>query len=360
MLNSSVFDRVPVRNTDPGQKSIHRDGAYHNARQTRTLGLWGGLVTLWRLTFKKSPDARPQQPIEVVRISRADLRAAQDGSLWRLGHSSLLLKLNQRFWLVDPVYAQRASPLSFAGPRRMHVPPIAREDLPEVEAVILTHDHYDHLDRQTVCALAPRVRHFLTPLGVGDRLIAWGIAPDRVQQLDWWQEVEVGGLRLIATPAQHFSGRGLGDHNATLWASWVVIAPGLRLFFSGDGGYFSGFREIGAHFGPFDVACIENGAYDAGWPDVHMQPEQTLQAYRDLQARYLLPIHNGTFDLAFHPWSEPMERIHALAGKHDVPLCMPRFGERVDLASPNAGHPWWRTVQQQAQGELCCAQSGED
>jgi len=359
MLNSSVFDRVPVRNAGPGQKSIHRDGAYHNARATSTLGFWGGILTLWRLLTKKSREARPQQPVDVVRIRRADLQAAPDGSLWRLGHSSLLMKLNHCFWLIDPVYAQRASPLPFAGPKRFHAPPIAREDLPEIEAVILTHDHYDHLDRHTVCALAPRVRHFLAPLGVGDRLIAWGIEPDRVQQLDWWQEAQVGGLRLIATPAQHFSGRGLGDHNTTLWASWVILAPGLRLFFSGDGGYFSGFGEIGQQFGPFDVACIENGAYDPGWPDVHMQPEQTLQAFLDLRARCLLPIHNGTFDLSFHGWTEPLERIHALAAKHDVALCTPRFGERVDLSAPAAGHAWWRAQRQMEQGTLCCAQSGK-
>jgi L-ascorbate metabolism protein UlaG (beta-lactamase superfamily) len=342
MLNGSIFDRLPTLGWKLAQGATYADGRFHNTQPTRMLGSGGGLRVLWRMLTAKSSEAKPRAPFEVLRLTPADLAAAPDGSLWRLGHSTLLMKLEGKFWITDPVFAQRASPFLFAGPKRFHAPPIAREDLPEIEAVILSHDHYDHLDYHTVLALAPRVQHFITTLGVGDRLISWGIPAEKVRQLDWWQETAVGGVRFVATPAQHFSGRGLSDHNATLWASWVVITPALRVFFSGDGGYFEGFREIGERFGPFDVACIENGAYDHDWPDVHMQPEQTLQAHLDLRARHLLPIHNGTFDLALHAWTEPFERLTALAAQHGVAMCTPRIGECVALADPASGTAWWR------------------
>jgi len=192
---------------------------------------------------------------------------------------------------------------------------------------------------------------FLTPLGVGDRLIAWGVDPAKVRQFDWWQGTAIDGVQFTATPAQHFSGRGLFDGNATLWASWVIVdgarpAAGqedaLRLFFSGDTGYFAGFAEIGRRFGPFDVTLLETGAYDAQWPYVHMQPEQTVQAHVDLRGRWLMPVHNGTFDLALHGWTEPFERVSALAAQRGLALTTPRMGERLDLAAPQPMQPWWR------------------
>lgn len=353
MLNGSIFDRLPTLGWKLAQGATYAEGRFHNTRPIRELGFAGGMRALWRMLTAKSSDATPRAPFELLRLTPADLAAAADGSLWRLGHSTLLLKLEGKFWITDPVFAQRASPFPFAGPKRFHAPPIAREDLPEIEAVILSHDHYDHLDYHSVLALAPRVKHFLTTLGVGDRLIGWGIPAEKIRQLDWWEHTEVGNLKFVATPAQHFSGRGFTDHNATLWASWVVITPSLRLFFSGDGGYFEGFREIGERFGPFDVACIENGAYDRSWPDVHMQPEQTLQAHIDLRARHLLPIHNGTFDLALHAWTEPFERLAALAAQKGVAMCTPRIGERVELADPAPGTTWWRVQAERAVRRHC-------
>jgi len=214
--------------------------------------------------------------------------------------------------------------------------------------VVLSHDHYDHLDRATIRALAPRVDFFLCTRGVGDRLMAWGVAPEKVRQFDWWQDVQVDGLRFTATPAQHFSGRGLRDGNRTLWASWVIedlaSADTLRVFFSGDGGYFDGFAEIGRRFGPFDLTLMETGAYDPHWPYVHMHPAQTVQAHRDLGGRWLLPIHNGTFSLAMHAWWDPFERVLALGAEHGIAVATPMMGERVDLAAPHAGERWWRAL----------------
>jgi L-ascorbate metabolism protein UlaG (beta-lactamase superfamily) len=167
---------------------------------------------------------------------------------------------------------------------------------------------------------------------------------DKVQQLDWWESTQIDGVQVRATPAQHFSGRGVNDGNSTLWASWVIQSPGLNLFFSGDTGYFDGFKKIGEKYGPFDVAMLETGAYDQQWPDVHMQPEETLQAFQDLKARWLMPVHNGTFDLSLHAWREPFDRIAALAEQHGVSLTTPGMGERLDLRQPAAGQRWWTAV----------------
>ncbi|HEX4936210.1 MAG TPA: MBL fold metallo-hydrolase, partial [Gemmatimonadaceae bacterium] len=225
----------------------------------------------------------------------------------RLGHSTLLVEIDGVRILTDPVWSQRASPLAFAGPKRFHPAPVSLAALPAIDVVVLSHDHYDHLDRHTVRALARSRLPFVTSLGVGAHLEAWGIPPERITELDWWERTEVRGVTITAAPAQHFSGRGMFDGNKTLWASWVIVdeAPegALRVFFSGDTGYFDGFREIGRRFGPFDVTLLETGAYDSQWPYVHMQPEQTVQAHQDLGGRWLLPIHNGTFDLAMHGWT---------------------------------------------------------
>ncbi|MGZ8320809.1 MAG: MBL fold metallo-hydrolase, partial [Telluria sp.] len=181
-------------------------------------------------------------------------------------------------------------------------------------------------------------------LGVGDLLVGWGVEPSKVRQLDWWQEASIDGVRFVATPAQHFSGRTLADRDTTLWASWVILHDDLRLFFSGDSGYFKGFKEIGERFGPFDVALVETGAYDKQWPDVHMQPEETLQAFLDLKGGWLLPIHNGTFDLALHRWQDPFDRIAALAAAKGVSMTTPEMGEPLNLKAPHAGNAWWREV----------------
>ncbi len=296
------------------------------------------------MVFDKPRDTVPTAALPIDSLTRAQLDAAPDRSLYRLGHSTLLLKLRGRFWLTDPVFAERASPFRHMGPKRFHASPIALEELPPLRGVILSHDHYDHLDRDTVVALAPTTDLFVTPLGVGDRLIEWGIDAKKVRQFDWWQSVDADGLTLTATPAQHFSGRSLFDGNSTLWASWVIVDDDLRMFFSGDTGYFDGFRTIGERLGPFDVTLMETGAYDTQWPYVHMQPEETVQAHIDLRGRWLIPIHNGTFDLARHRWQDPFERVTALAMVRGVELSTPRMGERLDLSAPHRGERWWRTV----------------
>ncbi|MES2626712.1 MAG: MBL fold metallo-hydrolase [Pseudomonadota bacterium] len=317
------------------------EGKFQNVVPRKRIGFLDTLSIVWRALTQKPDTSVPRAPIPVQQLTTAVLLDAPDASLFRLGHSTILLKLNGEFWLTDPVFSERASPVQWMGPKRFHAPPIDIEQLPPIKGVILSHDHYDHLDRAAIMQLAPKVEIFVTPLGVGDRLIAWGIDASRVRQLDWWQHTQVGDMRLVATPAQHFSGRGVSDGDRTLWASWVIMAGDLTVFFSGDTGYHEGFKAIGERFGPFDVTLLETGAYDAQWADVHMQPEETLQAHLDLKGDWLLPVHNGTFDLAMHAWTDPFDRIHTLATERGVKLATPSMGEQLSLHSPHSGQRWW-------------------
>ncbi|ADG19949.1 MBL fold metallo-hydrolase [Paraburkholderia atlantica] len=329
-----------------GLSPQHDGERFRNVKPRPAESLRKTLGLAWTVLFNKPRGTVPADALPVETLTRAQLDAAPDRSLYRLGHSTMLLKLRDKYWLTDPVFAERASPFRNLGPKRFHAPPISLDDLPPLHGVILSHDHYDHLDRETVLLLAQRTEVFLTPLGVGDRLVEWGIDAAKVRQFDWWQGTVVEGIEFTATPAQHFSGRSLFDGNRTLWASWVIVDNDLRVFFSGDTGYFDGFSAIGERLGPFDVTLIETGAYDAMWPYVHMQPEETVQAHIDLRGRWLVPIHNGTFDLAMHRWQEPFERVTGLALARGVALSTPRMGERLDLTAVHRGERWWREVAQ--------------
>ena len=323
--------------------------------ETEQAGFWRriGVVLrtlrlFWKFTVDKPAYTRPRRVIPVEKITQEGLRAAPDRTLWRLGHSTVLLKLRGGFWLTDPVFAQRASPVWFAGPKRFHKPPIAIAELPPLKAVVISHDHYDHLDKAAIRKLKDKAEWFVAPRGVGEILAGWGVERSKILERKWWQEAEIDGVRLVATPTQHFSGRNLFHRNETLWCSWVMIDPNpddeFRIFYGADSGYFAGFREIGERFGPFAVTLLENGAYNTRWPVVHMQPEETVQAHKDLRGRWLVPIHNGTFDLAMHPWTEPMERVQALATQENVEVCTPRFGESVQMTEMQHGSCWWRGV----------------
>ena len=288
----------------------------------------------------------PVDPIPVRRLTRAQLDALDPAAnhVVRLGHSSHLLKLRGSYWLIDPMFSERASPVQWAGPKRFHPPPLALADLPAIDGLILSHDHYDHLDEATIEALNGRVRRYFVPLGVGARLQQMGVAPERIEEFDWWQRSRHGEVEIVAAPAQHFSGRTLWDRDRTLWASWVVSSGPHRLYYSGDSGYFPGFRQIGERLGGFDIALMENGAYDSYWPSVHMTPEQTVQAFKDLNARLLYVVHNSTFDLAFHTWRDPLDRVSDLALREGLPLATPEIGEVLTLGQPRSNVLWWKNL----------------
>lgn len=261
-----------------------------------------------------------------------------------LGHSSLFVEIDGARVLVDPVWGERVSPMSFAGPKRFHPPVVPLEAVPAPDVVIVSHDHYDHLDAPTIRALARTRVPFVTSLGVGAHLERWGVPAERITELDWWEEATVRGLTITAAPAQHFSGRGLKDRNSTLWSSFV-LRGGQHAFFAGaDTGLTTEYLEIARRLGPFDMVALEIGAWHPSWGDIHMGPENAVKAYQMLGSGVLLPIHWGTFNLAMHPWDEPAETVLRAATAAGVALAMPRLGAPVEPSRLETVDPWWRSV----------------
>jgi len=291
----------------------------------------------------------PPKPVPVLAVDKAALAspppAAGLRAFW-IGHASTYAEIDGVRLLLDPVFAEHVSPLP-VGPRRFHAPPIALADLPKIDAVLISHDHYDHLDMDTVRALAARGSKFFVPLGIGAHLERWGVPAAQVEELEWWQErTLVNGVRIVCTPTRHYSGRGLNNRSSTLWSSWAVVGPKHRFFYSGDTGYAKLFQDIGARLGPFDLAFIKIGAYGPGaaWTDIHMTPEQAVQVNRDVRARRMFPVHWSTFNLAYHDWDEPIRRTLAEAKRAGVDLVTPRLGEWVDANREFRSTPWWEAV----------------
>jgi L-ascorbate metabolism protein UlaG (beta-lactamase superfamily) len=267
-----------------------------------------------------------------------------------LGHSTVLLEIDGLRVLTDPVWGPRASPSRLAGPKRFQPVPVRLRAMPPVDLVIVSHDHYDHLDYPTICALAKLQVPFVTSLGVGAHLEAWGVQPERIVELDWWESHRLPntGLTVTAAPAQHFSGRGLKDRNATLWSSLVIRSQRHGVFFSGDTGLTTEYQTIRERLGPFDLVMLEVGAFHPAWGDIHLGPEHALEALALLGGGPFLPIHWGTFSLAMHAWDQPAEALLALGPKVSAQLVMPRLGEPVEPAHTESVQPWWRSVDRTA------------
>ncbi len=258
-----------------------------------------------------------------------------------LGHSTALLEIDGHFVLTDPVFGARTSPVSWAGPKRFHPVPIQPEQLPALDAIVISHDHYDHLDFPTITRLAHRDTKWVTALGVGAHLEAWGVPPRNIVELDWWQETDVRGLNITATPCRHFQGRGPGAATATFWASWAMRGPKHSVWFSGDTGpWDDAFTEIGERFGGFDLSLIEIGAWHPSWGFIHLGPENALNVHRLVKAKTLMPVHWGTFNLALHAWDQPICHLMQLAESADVQLLSPMMGETVHRESGVA--EYWR------------------
>jgi L-ascorbate metabolism protein UlaG (beta-lactamase superfamily) len=337
----NAFNEKQVQGND-SQLNHHKDDGYQNTapgfkNETPILPI------LWRAITEKRKDSVPVQrvPIKPLTLEQLNQLPADTDSVIRLGHSTIYLQLNGQKWLIDPMFSERASPFSFVGPKRFHHTPIALQDLPIIDGVIISHDHYDHLDEKSIKALASKTSVFIVPLGVNSHLKKWGIPPEHIKSLDWWQSLSFNSIRITATPTQHFSGRWLFDKDETLWASYVIESPKSKIYFSGDSGYFAGFKEIGDKFGPFDLTMIETGAYDKDWSTIHMLPEESVQAHIDLKGKHLMPIHNGTFDLAFHAWYDPLVRINKLTNEKSIPLVTPIMGQIININNIEETPNWW-------------------
>jgi L-ascorbate metabolism protein UlaG (beta-lactamase superfamily) len=293
--------------------------------------------------FESTKDQAPSSPVPVVSDGGAALRTAPATGLrvtW-FGHSSAFLEIDGTKILIDPLWSERASPVSWAGPKRWYPPPIALIDLPQLDAVVISHDHYDHLDRASIVALAGSSTRFVVPLGVGAFLRAWGIDASRITELDWWQSAQVGTLQIVATPSRHHSGRLSPQSDLRLWAGYAFIGDRHRAWYSGDTGFHSALAEIGSRLGPFDVTLIEAGQYDAAWPDWHLGPEQAVEADRLVGGRKMIPVHWGLIQLAHHSWTEPVERVLVAAKCRGVEVIVPRPGESVEPTTEVALNRWW-------------------
>jgi L-ascorbate metabolism protein UlaG (beta-lactamase superfamily) len=329
-------------------------GRFENLEPTNLMPARSYPRALARLLFGKEMRT-PICPLPFVADTAARLSSAAPSGLrvtW-LGHSTTLIEIDGATVLTDPMWSERASPSRWAGPRRFHPPPLALAALPRVDAVLISHEHYDHLDQATVQSLAARGLHFHVPLGIGVHLAAWGVPAEQIQEHDWWEEATLpGGVRIVSTPARHFNGRGVPWRTGALWTSWSIVGPRHRAFFSGDTGPTEAMREISAREGPFDVALIEIGQYHESWGDIHLGPLGALDALEKLGARTLIPIHWSTFVLAYHAWSEPAEALVQEAERRGVTVSTPRLGEPVEPAAspPTATTAWWRALPPTAAG----------
>ncbi|MCX4406352.1 MBL fold metallo-hydrolase [Streptomyces sp. NBC_01764] len=345
---------------DPGGERMERirrspnfaDGVFQNPVSART-SPDGSMLEFAKVFFRKEERVHraPAGTVPVYPTTLADLAkpAASGLRITWMGHSSVLAEIDGHRVLFDPVWGERCSPFNFVGPKRLHPVPLPLAALGPVDVVVISHDHYDHLDLPTITALADTDTVFAVPLGVGAHLEHWGVSPDRLRELDWNETTKVGGISLTATPARHFCGRGLRNTQHTLWASWAVAGDEHRIYHSGDTGYFEGFKDIGAEHGPFDITMIQVGAYSEFWPDIHMTPEEGMRTHLDLQGGrptgVTLPIHWATFNLATHPWVEPGEGMMAAARAVGARVALPRPGQPFEPTSEVVpAEPWWRGV----------------
>jgi L-ascorbate metabolism protein UlaG (beta-lactamase superfamily) len=320
----------------------YKNGQFVNSNPTDMKMGISTILSLMKDSVTGKKDRSPTNPIPIS-IDWEKINTTEDSLTW-FGHSTILLTLNKKKILIDPMFGPSPSPVSFVGSKRYSENLLyVIEKLPHIDVVLITHDHYDHLDYPSIIRLKNKVGHFFVPLGVAAHLMKWGVKEDRITECNWWEEVKWEGLTIASVPSQHFSGRGLFNRNSTLWNGWVILFENQRIYTSGDGGYGPHFKQIGEKYGPFDLTLMEGGQYDNRWSAIHMQPEESVQAHLDVRGKNMMLIHWGAFTLAYHSWTDPVERAIRAANTKEVNLIAPKIGETVVL---NGRYPvpisWWK------------------
>ncbi|MBF0194994.1 MAG: MBL fold metallo-hydrolase [Magnetococcales bacterium] len=338
-------DLNPMYNTNGKRLMSHNvNGQFYNPKPKQQNmqkdSLWSSIYSWFFDRDKRKP---PVSPV-VHKLSSLSVGDGQTHITW-MGHSTMLLEIDGKTLLIDPVFSDYAAPFSWLPPHSFFPEmPININNIKHIDAVVISHDHYDHLDYKTIKRLSEKAGQFIVPLGVGSHLRRWGVEDDKIIELDWWSNTKLGSITLTATPSQHFSGRSFTDKNKTLWAGWAVQGKSENIFFSGDSGYFSGFKQIGQRLGPFDLTMLECGAYNKAWPGIHMFPEQTAQAHLDLQGKALIPIHWGRFDLSLHTWDESIKRLKVAAKDKDITIVSPMIGQRFSMNTELPTTSWWYDI----------------
>lgn len=322
----------------------YKDGGFANQSPTDMKMGAATMLTLMKDSLTGKKDRRPDKPIPIS-FDWKKIHGVEDNLTW-FGHSTMLFTLDKKKILIDPMFGPSPSPVTFVGSKRYSENLLyVIEKLPPIDVVLITHDHYDHLDYPSIIRLKEKVGHFIVPLGVAAHLIKWGVRDDRITECNWWDEVNWEGLTIASVPSQHFSGRGLFNRNSTLWNGWVILGQNQSIYTSGDGGYGPHFKKIGEKYGPFDLTLIEGGQYDERWSAIHMRPEESVQAHLDVRGKNMMLIHWGAFTLAYHSWTDPVERAIRAAEQKEVNLIAPNLGETVVL---NDRFPelssWWKTL----------------
>jgi L-ascorbate metabolism protein UlaG (beta-lactamase superfamily) len=320
----------------------YKDGQFKNVEETKMLAEDANYLKMMsQFFFASTVDREPLRPLPSQKTDLMSIPADKPTLIW-FGHSSYLISIGGKKILTDPVFSERASPVQYAGPKSYPGTMLYKvEEFPSLDIVVISHDHYDHLDYNTIQKLKEKTKLFCVGLGVGEHLEHWGVKPEQIREFDWWESEEVlEGIKLTSTPARHFSGRGF-TRNKTLWSSFVLQTGGYKLFIGGDSGFDKSFTEIGDKYGPFDLAMLECGQYDPQWPYIHMMPEETVRAALALRTKVFLPVHWGKFTLANHPWRDPITKAVKFAKAYGAEITTPKIGEPVVLTGKMPFEEWW-------------------
>jgi L-ascorbate metabolism protein UlaG (beta-lactamase superfamily) len=342
--SSATYSIEDVKMDKINKSKQFRNDKFNNYKPSPDWGFFKMFPVMWDFLVSnndRKPDIiLPTQKVDFSKITNAN---SDELKITWIGHSSQIINIDGKIVLTDPIFENRTA---FMGPSRYNGDvPLNIDDLPEIDLVLITHNHYDHLNSYTIENIHPKVTQFAVPLLVGAELEKMGVPREKIIELDWWEEITLfDNFIIVFTPTQHFSGRGIFDRDETLWGSYVVQGPHHKIYFNGDSGYFKGFKEIGEKYGPFDYTFLECGAYNEKWRFVHMFPEETAQAHIDLKGKVMQPIHWGTFDLALHSWYDPMIRVAKAADSLGIQLSTPIVGETITIDENLMTHKWWEAV----------------